>query len=433
MDTLIKQQSVLEKLYLYLGLEGGSVKATYTEIASKVNKSVRQTTRIIKELAEEGKLNLTSKRGRSGGVVISFSGDYHKFNDTETPKVSKKAPKKVKVSKFSLPEGLRSKQEKGKADRYLAENNYTLSAFKAVRKDNKAALQDFYVKLLGNVYNRYSLLYNNSQRALNSFYLDPARISFSELLTFCYDNKINPVYYLSSVFGYYQFVSKGTNIPYPNAVFGEKAVEAYNNQLEYDRKSFDKNKYYDTDGHQSIKFSKDTVIVALNFMLKEVCVEHKSWETIVNLASEVDSKDVEFLTNPNNEYLYKFLEQFKSDDKLRNSLIKYLSAIFNGKGSRIGSVFNPSLTQIVRSSNIDDVLTGWVGKDNVALLSESDKQSAFSTMNNKIIPDFVALSKQVQDGRYYSFLDIIRDIPDIMPLKPNSNMPDLKKMKEGLI
>ncbi|MCA7081880.1 hypothetical protein LGL73_14135, partial [Staphylococcus aureus] len=67
---------------------------------------------------------------------------------------------------------------------------------------------------------------------------------------------------MSSVFGYYQHVSNGTSVPYPNAVFGEKAVQAYNNQIEYDRKAFDENKYYATEGHQSIKFGRDTNISA---------------------------------------------------------------------------------------------------------------------------------------------------------------------------
>lgn len=121
--AIIKQQTVLEKLYLYLGLEGGSVRATYTDIASKIEKSVRQTTRIIKELAAEGRISVESKRGRSGGVIISFSGDYHKFDNTPKEKAPKRVPKKVKVSKFSLPEELKSHTSKGRADQYLQEHH----------------------------------------------------------------------------------------------------------------------------------------------------------------------------------------------------------------------------------------------------------------------------------------------------------------------
>jgi len=431
--AIIKQQTVLEKLYLYLGLEGGSVKATYTDIASKIEKSVRQTTRIIKELAAEGRISVESKRGRSGGVIISFAGDYHKFDNTPKEKSPKRVPKKVKVSKFSLPEELKSRSSKSRADQYLQENHYQLSAFQKVRKDNRAGLQDFYVKLLADVYNRYSKLYNNSQRALDSFYLESSRITFSELFTFCYDNKINPVYYMSSVFGYYQHVSNGNSIPYPNAVFGEKAVQAYNNQIEYDRKAFDENKYYATEGHQSIKFGRDTNISALNYMLTKICVEHQDWGTIVDSASEIDSKEVAFLTNPDNEYLYKFLLQFKDDKKLYTSLIKYLSVVFNGRGSRISAVFNPSLTDMVSSSNIDEVIAGWVGQKDADTLSDSDKSEAFTKMNTRITGDFISLSKQVQDNRYYSFSDIISNMPDIIPLRYNSILPDLNKMKEGLM
>ncbi|ATG86341.1 putative transcriptional regulator [Lactobacillus phage LpeD] len=229
------------------------------ELATKVGKSAKTIKRYLDKLEDFGILLVKSIYGKNGGIEVYFDEDMIKFKNRD--KLVSKISKPVLKPEINEDKNL-----------YLKRNNYNYDAFKEIGEGTIG----FNAYVLSRLYDKYAQLFKNEdakEKKLNLVFefsdslgghlIGNGRYtSFKKLAKFIMTNGINPVYYMSSVFSRFKFVSRlkrrCMSVPFINSFNSEEFYGYYNNQVDYDTKFYSHVPNDNT--HQTVEFDDDAFI-----------------------------------------------------------------------------------------------------------------------------------------------------------------------------
>lgn len=253
------------------------------ELADLVGRDARTVARYLKELEDKNVIEKKGVRGRGGGMVILFNTDLIRFepndgavinssepitleqiveNNRPEPK-KKKEPTRYRRTAREMAEAkvLANKRQTANdiLNKQIVDNDGVPSW--ATFQDTDTPVENYQTYLLTRVYNRYAILFTERHNHDSEKYGEGSKVPtvstdydvlpkeffgtarwthFDKLRTFCEENDIDPVVYLSAQFSRSVFTSgnRGNKnmLPFVNAMVGDNGYDVFLQHATYQTK-----------------------------------------------------------------------------------------------------------------------------------------------------------------------------------------------------
>lgn len=361
---------------------------------SDFKENARTIRRYVNWLKDKNIADVETKRGRSGGYIITFDSGVVKFDNPDTPLNHKiKEPKKFKDS--------RVKQHKYRGEllrdlnNEMSENGLSVDLFK--KYDPKDYGNVFNGYLLGRVYDTYTTCFIkenavklgyksnidfNYTQFPHKLFGSASLTSFTNLYKELKNKNINPVYYISALYSRYRYISesqgKRLKKPYVNSLLD--SMDVFLTQRNYDIKNFNTSI---ADPHRSIEFRYNPVIVSLtnyfdNIMKKGIDKTREFYKNdYISYASDSyalgrspessfgkDQEALETITRNGSYWLDEAGKAIGNDPNYYTEISRLYGLTLKGSLSlyRADNMFDPvccgALGSLYSNYSIDDCLSG---------------------------------------------------------------------------